>query len=98
MRTMAHEHADASTNVATMAGLAPQHASNLGKTQEIHGVFWKNGPDYYLEWSRGCSELVMFFKLVRELMTNFMLCFGELLKIGFRMIGFILCFGGNEEN
>ena len=28
MRTMAHEHADASTNVATMAGLAPQHASN----------------------------------------------------------------------
>ena len=25
----------------------------------------------------------------------FMLCFGELLKIGFRMIGFILCFGGN---
>ena len=26
-----------------------------------------------------------------------MLCFGELLKIGFRMIGFILCFGGNDK-
>ena len=27
----------------------------------------------------------------------FMLCFGELLKIGFRMIGFILCFGVLEK-
>ena len=27
--------------------------------------------------------------------VGFMLCFGELLKIGFRMICFILCFGGN---
>ena len=26
-----------------------------------------------------------------------MLCFGELLKIGFRMIAFILCFGGNDK-
>ena len=26
-----------------------------------------------------------------------MMCFGELLKIGFRMIGFILCFGGNGK-
>ena len=28
---------------------------------------------------------------------GFMLCFGELLKIGFRMIGFILCFGVLEK-
>ena len=26
---------------------------------------------------------------------GFMVCFGELLKIGFKMIGFILCFGAN---
>ena len=34
-----------------------------------------------------------------NLMKNigFMLCFGELLKIGFRMIAFILCFGGNDK-
>ena len=28
---------------------------------------------------------------------GFMLCFGELLKIGFRMIAFILCFGVMEK-
>ena len=32
------------------------------------------------------------FMLIRELVIGFMLCFGELLKTGFRMIGFILCF------
>ena len=39
----------------------------------------------------------MFFRMIRELMIDFILCFGELLKIGFRMIGFILCFGGNDK-
>ena len=33
----------------------------------------------------------MFFRMVRELVIGFILCFGEVLKIGFRMIDFILC-------
>ena len=40
---------------------------------------------------------MMLFWIVRELVIGFILCFGELLKIGFRMIGFILCFGGNGK-
>ena len=37
--------------------------------------------------------------IMLNLMKNigFMMCFGELLKIGFRMIGFILCFGGKRK-
>ena len=37
--------------------------------------------------------------IMLNLMKNigFMLCFGELLKIGFRMIAFILCFGVLEK-
>ena len=37
--------------------------------------------------------MLIYVKFIEN--TGFIVCFGELLKIGFRMIGFILCCGAN---
>ena len=46
----------------------------------------------YVNYVDLCSFMLNLMKNI-----GFMLCFGELLKIGFRMIGFILCFGVMEK-
>ena len=46
----------------------------------------------YVNYVDLCSFML---NLVKHI--GFMMCFEELLKTGFKMIGFILCFGGNGK-